>query len=95
MFEIDGVPEDLAREAIRLGAAKLPLGHAVREARAGGGRGGGVMKAVKVRRKTVDQLQEQLAQLKKEQFNLRFQKATGQLESTAGCARCGATSPAS
>ncbi len=25
MFEIDGVPEDLAREALRLGAAKLPV----------------------------------------------------------------------
>ncbi len=29
---------------------------------------------------TPDQLQEQLLQLKKEQFNLRFQAATGQLE---------------
>jgi large subunit ribosomal protein L16 len=25
MFEIDGVPEDLAREALELGAAKLPI----------------------------------------------------------------------
>jgi large subunit ribosomal protein L16 len=25
MFEIDGVPEDVAREAMRLGAAKLPI----------------------------------------------------------------------
>ena len=25
MFEIDGVPEDIAREALRLGAAKLPV----------------------------------------------------------------------
>jgi large subunit ribosomal protein L16 len=25
MFEIDGVPEDTAREALRLGAAKLPI----------------------------------------------------------------------
>ena len=25
MFEIDGVPADLAREALRLGAAKLPI----------------------------------------------------------------------
>ena len=36
-----------------------------------------------LRAKTDDQLQDQLLQLKKEQFNLRFQKATGQLESTA------------
>ena len=32
---------------------------------------------------SVDQLQEELVKLKKEQFNLRFQKATGQLENTA------------
>jgi large subunit ribosomal protein L16 len=25
MFEVDGVPEDIAREALRLGAAKLPI----------------------------------------------------------------------
>jgi large subunit ribosomal protein L29 len=35
-----------------------------------------------VRRLTGDQLQEQLLNLKKEQFNLRFQAATGQLEKT-------------
>jgi large subunit ribosomal protein L29 len=33
--------------------------------------------------KTPDQLRDQLVQLKKEAFNLRFQKATGQLENTA------------
>ncbi len=32
---------------------------------------------------TPDQLSEQLASLKKEQFNLRFQRATGQRENTA------------
>jgi large subunit ribosomal protein L29 len=32
---------------------------------------------------TPDQLSEQLASLKKEQFNLRFQRATGQLENTS------------
>lgn len=32
---------------------------------------------------TVDQLDEELSKLKKEQFNLRFQKASGQLESTS------------
>jgi large subunit ribosomal protein L29 len=41
------------------------------------------MKAVELRTRTEDQLREQLLQLKKEQFNLRFQKATGQLENTA------------
>ncbi len=41
------------------------------------------MKASDVRAKTADQLSDDLASLKKEQFNLRFQKATGQLEKTA------------
>jgi large subunit ribosomal protein L29 len=41
------------------------------------------MKAGDLRVKSEDQLREQLLQLKKEQFNLRFQRATGQLENTA------------
>lgn len=41
------------------------------------------MKASEVRAKSTDQMKEELASLKKEQFNLRFQKATGQLEKTA------------
>jgi large subunit ribosomal protein L29 len=41
------------------------------------------MKASEVRAKGGDELREQLLQLKKEQFNLRFQKATGQLENTS------------
>jgi large subunit ribosomal protein L29 len=32
---------------------------------------------------TPDQLQDELVNLKKEQFNLRFQRATGQLENTS------------
>ncbi|MCC0028303.1 MAG: 50S ribosomal protein L29 [Zhengella sp.] len=40
------------------------------------------MKAADVRAMSPDQLNEELANLKKEQFNLRFQKATGQLEKT-------------
>ena len=35
-----------------------------------------------IRTMTSDQLAESLLNLKKEQFNLRFQKATGQLEKT-------------
>ena len=38
------------------------------------------MKIDEVRRFTSDQLTENLLQLKKEQFNLRFQAATGQME---------------
>jgi large subunit ribosomal protein L29 len=41
------------------------------------------MKAADLRAKTKDELSDQLLQLKKEQFNLRFQRATGQLENTA------------
>jgi large subunit ribosomal protein L29 len=40
------------------------------------------MKAEELRAKTVDELKEQLLALRKEQFNLRFQKASGQLENT-------------
>ena len=41
------------------------------------------MKAADVRALSEDQMKDELAKLKKEQFNLRFQKATGQLENTA------------
>ncbi|AUN31429.1 50S ribosomal protein L29 [alpha proteobacterium AAP38] len=40
-------------------------------------------KATDLRGKSTDELNDQLLQLKKEQFNLRFQKASGQLENTA------------
>jgi large subunit ribosomal protein L29 len=39
-------------------------------------------KIVDIRAKTPDELQAQLLDLRKEQFNLRFQRATGQLEAT-------------
>ncbi len=41
------------------------------------------MRATKLRAQTLDQMEDELVKLKKEQFNLRFQKATGQLEKTA------------
>lgn len=41
------------------------------------------MKASDIRSHTEDQLTDQLKDLKKEAFNLRFQKASGQLENTA------------
>ncbi|MCB1546809.1 MAG: 50S ribosomal protein L29 [Hyphomicrobiaceae bacterium] len=41
------------------------------------------MKASDLRDKSLDQLDEELIKLKKEQFNLRFQKASGQLENTS------------
>jgi len=45
---------------------------------------GNGMNANELRDKTPDQLREDLVNLKKESFNLRFQQATGQLENTAG-----------
>jgi large subunit ribosomal protein L29 len=36
-----------------------------------------------LRAKTADELDDSLAKLKKEQFNLRFQRANGQLENTS------------
>lgn len=41
------------------------------------------MNATELREKTPDQLREDLANLKKESFNLRFQQATGQMEGTS------------
>jgi len=41
------------------------------------------MKASEIRLMTDDQASDELERLKKEQFNLRFQRATGQLENTA------------
>lgn len=41
------------------------------------------MKIVDLKSKTAEQLSSELLSLKKEQFNLRFQQATGQLENTS------------
>ena len=41
------------------------------------------MKAEDLRAKTVDELNESLLSLKKEHFNLRFQRSSGQLEDTS------------
>ena len=41
------------------------------------------MKSDDIKVLSEDQLADEVAKLKKEQFNLRFQKATGQLENTA------------
>ncbi|HLH94814.1 MAG TPA: 50S ribosomal protein L29 [Xanthobacteraceae bacterium] len=41
------------------------------------------MKAEDIRAMTIDQLDDEVLKLKKEQFNLRFQRATGQLENTS------------
>jgi large subunit ribosomal protein L29 len=45
--------------------------------------GAAVHKPDDLRHMTVDQLDDELMKLKKERFNLRFQRATGQLENTS------------
>ena len=41
------------------------------------------MKAADMKTMTIDQIDDEVLKLKKEQFNLRFQRATGQLENTS------------
>ncbi|MGF1622022.1 MAG: 50S ribosomal protein L29 [Rhodomicrobiaceae bacterium] len=41
------------------------------------------MKLTEIKDLTLDQLRDELIKLKREQFNLRFQKATGQLANTS------------
>ena len=41
------------------------------------------MTAQEVRQMTEDQITDEVSRLKKEQFNLRFQRATGQLSNTS------------
>ena len=41
------------------------------------------MKIEDIRGMSLDQMDDEVLKLKKERFNLRFQKATGQLENTA------------
>ena len=79
MFELSGVPEDLAREAMRLAGHKLPVQDQVRDARGSGP----MTKAVEVHNLEDPQLVEFVDNARKELFNLRFQHATGQLENTA------------
>ena len=41
------------------------------------------MKAADIRAMTIDQIDDEVLKLKKEHFNLRFQRASGQLENTS------------
>ena len=79
MFELAGVPEDLAREALRLAGHKLPLQDQVRH----GARGPSAMKASEAHNLKDDELVAKLIDAKQEAFNLRFRHATGELENTA------------
>lgn len=46
-----------------------------------------------LRTKTADQLKDRLLDLKKEQFNLRFQRPAASWRTPPGCGRCAARSP--
>ena len=79
MFELAGVPEDLARDALRLAGHKLPVRtkfvkrEGVEE----------LMKASEAHNLKDDELVAKLIDAKQEAFNLRFRHATGELENTA------------
>ena len=72
LFEIEGMSEEIAREAFRLASAKLSVSTAFVEATSAG------MKAKDLRDKAPEALGEELLKLRREQFNLRMARATGQ-----------------
>ena len=78
MFEIDGVAPELAREALTLGAAKLPI-RTKFVTRIGTPDDQAPLPMSAPRARTPF-CRRTLLDLRKEQFNLRFQRATGQLE---------------
>ena len=80
MFEIAGVPEETAREAMRLAMHKLPIKCKFVKAEK---RRRAVMKATEIKNMPVDELNAKLDSLKEELFALRFQLAANQLENTA------------
>ena len=79
MFELAGVSEPLAREAMRLAGHKLPVKtkFVLREDTH-------AMNAKDLRDLPERELVEHVATARKEVFGLRFQHATGELENTAG-----------
>ena len=85
MFEISGVPEETAREALRLATHKLPCKcKVVSRADLEGGETVKINKYVEdLKAKSAAELNEELVAAKKELFNLRFQNATNQLENTS------------
>ena len=89
MFELAGVPEDLAHEALRL-AGPQASGERPSSSPA---RGPSPMKAGEAHNLKDDELVARLIEAKQEAFNLRFRHATGELENTAGIAPRGATWP--
>ena len=79
MFELAGVPEDLAREAMRARRPQAAGQDQVREARGGSGSEG----RRGPRSSTTTSWSSALKEAREEAFNLRFRNATGELENTA------------
>ena len=72
------VSNQIAREALMLAAAEMPIRCKFIQ------RGGGELGIwADVRQKTDDELSDQLCDLQKEAFNLRFQQASGHGEHSA------------
>ena len=78
MFELSGVPEPTAREAMRLAMHKLPIKTQLRRAS-----GRDMSTAKELRELNDTELEHRLGEAKEELFNLRFQNATGQLDNIA------------
>jgi large subunit ribosomal protein L16 len=80
MFELSGVPEPIAKEAMRRAMHKLPMKCKFVRREEGACSAGNKL-AVSHRGLDDDELVTKLREAKEELFNLRFQAATGQLES--------------
>ena len=84
----------LAREALTLGAAKLPIKTQVRRPDRRRVMAEAMTRSATSAPRRRTSCGRMLLDLRKEQFNLRFQRATGQQEGRRACARCGARSRA-
>ena len=83
LFEIDGVPLAAGARGAGAGGRQAADQDALRRAHRGIDVEEPTMKPDDLRAMTIDQLDDEVLKLKKEQFNLRFQRATGQLENTS------------
>ena len=79
LYEINGVPEQLAREAFTLAAAKLPLSCTFVTRQVGHVTRSKSMKASELRTKDVPALEKEVTDLLRAHFGLRMQKGTQQL----------------
>ena len=75
LFEVDGVSEQIAKEALYKASAKLPIKTKfIKRVE---------MKKKDIKKQSKDELSKNIDKLKKDLFNMRFQKINGQIKSTA------------